>query len=417
MNLSLLYPKYPSLANEEDDILSTGEPSQGSVNSCQEVEEVQTVAESARVAESDEGLQFLDIAVLARCDPETPQSQLSLLGKAIAAGCGEFQPLHRIQRPPEARATTESTAPSTVEAFDTPALAGFRKLAQRESQYPEGPHMSLSRSCSEMLRKDGETKTAAAPPLESSDKIESEQPEGAMSQNRLKAMEEAYQAAIEKQQQQQLLLQQSQQQQKHQQENLGPQMQQQVQQSQQHVQQQQVQLLEAKARTQLPEEGMADFRSRCHLLKDVGKSLEDEAQDSFEFSTNPPVEISGCLSFRDGQKCLIQSPPLMDAANRTVSVRPRDAIMAIVAQKTSKSLTISSTLTTPPSYCRLEKEPTELLSPTKGSKAGVTELEGTSVSRPLLHKGSMEGLAKDEDKRKKIVEELAKLKSFFAESK
>lgn len=277
--------------------------------------------------------------------------------------------------------------------------------------------MSSSRSCSEMLRKDGETKTAAAPPLVSSDKIEPEQPEGAMSQSCLKAMEEAYQAAIQKQQQQQLLLQQSQQQQKHQQENLGPQMQQQVQQSQQHVQQQQVQLLEAKAMTQLLEEGVADFGSRCHLLKDIGESIEDEAQDSFGFSSNPPVEISACLSFRDGHECLIQSPPLMDAVNRTVSERPRDAMMAIVTPKTSKSLTMSSTLTAPPSYCRLEKEPTELLSPTKGSKAGVTELEGKSVGLPLLHKGSMEGIAKDEDKRKKIVEELAKLRGFFAEGK
>jgi len=169
--------------------------------------------------------------------------------------------------------------------------------------------------------------------------------------------------------------------------------------------------------TQLLEESMADSCSRGNLLKDIGKSCEDEAQDSFGFSSNPPVENSECLSFRDGHKCLIQSPPLMDAVNRTVSVRPRDAIMAIVAQKTSKSLTISSTLTAPPSYCRLEKEPTELLSPTKGSKAGVTELEGASLGPPLLHKGSMEGIAKDEDKRKKIVEELAKLKSFFAESK
>merc|ERR550514_2464509 len=46
-----------------------------------------------------------------------------------------------------------------------------------------------------------------------------------------------------------------------------------------------------------------------------------------------------------------------------------------------------------------------------------TNVAKTSVpSKPsLLDRGSMEGIAKDVGKRKKVVEELAKLKSFFAQ--
>lgn len=344
----------------------------------------------------------LDIRALATSDPNTPQTQLSMLGKAISAGCGERQPLHQVPRRLPSEGTTESTTPSSspyLESIDATTVVQFVGASTADVDPVKNENNIMVVQPLEEATFSGFSATVVQ--LQDDQNLaQSEQLEGAIDEIKLKHMEEAYQAAMlrQKEQQQQLdslpTLSQA--------DNIslppqqllppgsttgalwyGSQVNSRQLQEQQQPQRQQQQW------QQHSQEPLVQQQQEQQQWQQHSQEPPVWQQEQQQRPKNFAEAVSHWLQEDADRECIELPEPTAPPP------RPHDVLMAMVAKSTSPKANSS----TPHSHWDTVRKAAKL---------------STDV-KPLVNKGSIGGIVEDEGKRKKMVEELAKLKSFFAQ--